>query len=286
MAKKGGLGRGLGALIPGEDSSSDESSGSLVPVELIVPNPLQPRTHMADEELQELAESIREHGIIQPLIVTHEPDEDRYILIAGERRLRAARIAGLRMVPVIIRQVTDQERLELALIENVQRSDLSALETAEAYRQLSVDFGLSHEEIADQVGKSRVAVTNTLRLLDLSKPVQEALAGAKISEGHARALLGLRSPQAQAAALSTILARDLTVRQTEALVRKLNGEKPATLPHQSPPAEIKDLEDRLRQTFGTKVALKRGKRGGTITIHYYSDEELDSLVQRFLQDSR
>jgi len=286
MAKKGGLGRGLGALIPGEGSLIDESSGTLVPVELIVPNPLQPRTHMADEELKELAESIREHGIIQPLIVTHEADEDRYILIAGERRLRAARIAGLRMVPVIIRQVTEQERLEIALIENVQRADLTALETAEAYRQLSIDFGLSHEEIANQVGKSRVAVTNTLRLLDLSMPVQEALAGAKISEGHARALLGLRSPQAQAAALSTILARDLTVRQTEALVRKLNGEKPVVAPHQSPPAEIKDLEDRLRQTFGTKVALKRGKRGGTITIHYYSDEELDSLVGRFLQDNR
>lgn len=286
MARKGGLGRGLDALIPGEDLPPEESSGSLVPVELIIPNPLQPRTHMADDDLQDLADSIREHGILQPLIVTHEPDEDRYILVAGERRLRAARIAGLRMVPVIIRQVTEQERLELALIENVQRADLTALETAEAYRQLSADFGLSHEEIASRVGKSRVAVTNTLRLLDLTREVQDALASGKISEGHGRALLGLRSPQAQSSALAAIISADLTVRQTEALVRKLNGQRPTPTPVVKPPAEVKDIEDRLRQSLGTKVALKRGKRGGTITIHYYSDEELEALIQRFIKDNR
>ncbi|NPV78181.1 MAG: ParB/RepB/Spo0J family partition protein, partial [Anaerolineae bacterium] len=187
---------------------------------------------------------------------------------------------GLDTVPVLVRQATDREMLELALVENIQRSDLTPLETAEAYRQLSEDFQLSHEEIAARVGKSRVSVTNTLRLLKLPEPVLSALANNQITEGHARALLALNTAQAQAAALQTILQHNLTVRQTEELVHKLSGERPLSPPPIEPAPEIKELEERLRQSLGTKVTLRRGRKGGTMIIHYYSDEELNSLIRQ------
>ena len=278
MARKGGLGKGLDALIPGGENLSQEGI-SLVNTEKIVPNPFQPRTQMDPTGLEDLAASIREHGILQPLLVTNSSIPGEYILIAGERRLIASRMAGLEMVPVILREADDRERLELALIENIQRSDLAPLETAEAYRLLADDFGLSHEEIAEQVGKSRVTVTNTLRLLNLSDQVRATLTENQISEGHARALLGLNTPQAQNAALATILKGGLNVRQTEALVRKLGGEKPHAAVIVTPP-EIKELENELRQYLGTKVRLHHGKNGGTVTIHYYSDEELENLISK------
>ena len=194
----------------------------------------------------------------------------------------AARQAGLEAVPVILREASDQQRLELALVENVQRADLSPLETAEAYRQLAEDFHLSHEEIAARVAKSRVSVTNTLRLLKLPDIVQKTLAEGRISEGHARALLSLATPQAQAAALQTILLHDLNVRQTEALVRRLSGERPPQREKPTPLAEITALEDRLQASLGTRVRLTHRQKGGTLTIHYYSDEELDALVARLI----
>ncbi len=277
MARKGGLGKGLDALIPGGDSQPSEGT-TLVAVERIFPNPFQPRVQMDPSGLEDLAASIREHGILQPLLVSSGINPGEYILIAGERRLLASRMAGLEKVPVILREADDRERLELALIENIQRSDLGPLETAEAYRQLSEDFGLSHEEIADQVGKNRVTVTNTLRLLNLSEQVRAALNARQISEGHARALLGLNTPQAQNAALSTILKGELNVRQTEALVRKLGGEKPQAPQAPVIPPEIRELENELRRLLGTKVTLHHGKKGGTVTIHYFSDEELESLI--------
>lgn len=280
MARKGGLGKGLDALIPGGDAPSPDSS-TLVEIGKIVPNPFQPRAEMDQEELGELAASIREHGILQPLLVTRGVNADEYVLIAGERRLLASKLAGLNMVPVILREVSNRERLELALIENIQRSNLGALETAEAYHKLAGEFGLSHEEIADQVGKNRVTVTNTLRLLNLSQPAQAALRERRISEGHARALLGLSTPQAQNAVLATILKGDLNVRETEALVRKFGGEKTNGKLPQPPSPEVKGLENDLRRILGTKVTLQHGKKGGTITIHYYSDEELESLIERF-----
>ena len=201
-----------------------------------------------------------------------------YTLIAGERRLRAAKIAGLDLVPVILRQATDQQMLELALIENVQRADLTPLETAEAYRQLNESFGMSHEEIAQRVGKSRVAVTNTLRLLKLPKSGREALAEGLISEGHARALLGLTNPQGQVSALQTILKQDLTVRQTEDLVRKLSGEKTSSPIAKTTDPLINELEERLASRLGTRVSIHHGKKGGSVVIHYYSDEELNTLI--------
>jgi ParB family chromosome partitioning protein len=287
MARIGGLGKGLDALIPVRSDFLTDNSGEgmlSVPVENIFPNPQQPRQINDPEDLRSLADSILEHGILQPLVATHEPESDKYILVAGERRLRAARLAGLKAVPVILRQVNDQQRLELALVENIQRSDLSPLETAEAYNQLSETFGLSHEEISQRVGKSRTAVTNTIRLLKLPPTAQESLTSGKISEGHARALLALNSPQAQIAALQTILKNELSVRQSEELVRRLGGEKPPASPQKTPLPEIGALEERLREYLGTKVALHHGKKGGSLIIYYYSDEELDALITQIFKE--
>jgi ParB family chromosome partitioning protein len=284
MARKGGLGKGLGALIPAQGNNQNEAGATYLRVDQIIANPRQPRTKIEDESLEDLAASIREHGILQPLIVTSDPITGQYSLVAGERRLRAARLAGLQQVPVIFRQVTDQEQLELALIENLQRTDLSPLETAEAYYQLNEEFGLAHEEIALRVGKSRVSVTNTLRLLRLAEPVRIALAEGKISEGHARALLGLTNASAQAAAVEIVIARDLTVRQTEDYVRKLSGVRPPTLAPRPVPPEIKALEEQLRNSLGTRVTLRKGKKGGSLTIHFFSDEEMDSLISQILKE--
>ena len=284
MPQKSGLGRGLGALIPGGENVLMENGVMAVPVDLVFPNPRQPRSLLHPEELQDLTASIREHGVLQPLIVTPGDMQGRYILIAGERRLQAARLAGLASVPVLVRQATDQQRLELAIIENVQRSDLSALEQAEAYRQLAEDFDLSHEDIAARVGKSRVAVTNTLRLLKLPDAVKNALIEGRVSEGHARALLALPTPEAQAAALRTVIAQEMNVRQTEELVRKISGEKPPRKPKLAALPEVAELEERLRTTLGTKVTLRSGRKGGTVTIHYYSDEELNALMGRLLNE--
>ncbi len=283
MARKGGLGKGLDALIPGEVTEQTATSSEVfVQRDLIVANPHQPRSTMDSEELDDLANSIREHGILQPLVVSFDPLTGMYTLIAGERRLRASALAGVDRVPVIVREVTDQERLELALIENVQRADLSPLETAEAYRELAEDFNLSHEEISTRVGKSRVSVTNTLRLLKLPDPVLKALSDGAISEGHARALLGLSNAQAQNAALQSILTHDLNVRQTEELVRKMTGHKPEPVAEKPVEPDVKELEDRLQNKLGTRVSLHHGAKGGSITIHYYSDEELNSLVSQLM----
>jgi ParB family chromosome partitioning protein len=285
MTKKYGLGKGLDALLPGGKEHRPESGITHVSLEDILPNPRQPRILMDPQEITELATSIQEHGVIQPLIVTHASQPDQYILIAGERRLIAARQAGLLAVPVIIRDATEQQLVELALVENVQRADLSPLETAEAYRQLTEEFALSHDEIASRVGKSRAAVTNTLRLLNLPDDVRRALAENRISEGHARALLALPNPESQSAVLSTVVKRELNVRQTEELVRKLSGEKPIPHPKPGPTPDLLDLEERLRQRLGTRVNLNHRRKGGTLIIHYYSEEELNSLVNLILGDA-
>lgn len=278
---KSRLGRGLDSLIPAE-SALKQSDVQQVAVDAIRPNPHQPRSKFAKEQLAELADSIRTHGVIQPLIVKEEGG-GRYTLIAGERRLQAAKLAGLEAVPVVPREADDQALVELALIENVQREDLGPLESAEAYLQLHEEFGLSHEQIARRVGKSRVAITNTLGLLELSDAVKKALVSGEISEGHGRAVKALDSAQAQNAALRTIISQGLSVRQAEELVRKLKGVKPkkASKPGQS--AEIRDLQDELRDALGTKVNLQHSRKGGRITLFYYSDEELDSLVSRLMR---
>lgn len=282
MARKAGLGRGLDALIPGGNGLQPSGGAVYIAIENIKPNPHQPRNPIQDDDLQELAASIREHGILQPLIVSQEPATETYVLIAGERRLRAAGLAGLKSVPVIVRATSEQERLELALIENLQREDLSPLEAADAYQQLMDEFNLSHEEIAIRVGKSRVAITNTLRLLKLPHSIRQALADGRITEGHARALLALDSPQAQTAALQTILTHQLNVRQAEELVRKMGGVKPHTPQKAGKPPQLRDLEERMGDQLGTKVTIQHGKKGGTIIIHYYSEEELNALAEQIL----
>ncbi len=281
MTKRRGLGRGLEALIPTEEAEGVSLGMQEVPVEQIVPNPHQPRMPFRDQDLVELAASIQEHGIIQPLVVTRRP-EGGYQLIAGERRWRSSRLAGLERVPVIVKDVAPQQMLELALVENVQRADLNALEEALAYQQLVDEFGLSQAEVARRVGKSRVAITNTLRLLQAAPEVREALLAGEITEGHARALLGLDSADEQVAALEVVCAEALNVRQTEALVQRVRAGEPVSQPKKAPPKpppEVKALERRFQEALGTRVQLKTGRKGGRVVIYYYSDEEFQALYQ-------
>ena len=281
MARKPGLGKGLDAIFQnGESEQHDTSRDVSIPISKIAYNPRQPRQNFDKNDLEELAASIREHGILQPLIVTYDAEKDKYQLIAGERRLRAANLASLHSVPVIVREASQQQSLELALIENVQRADLSPLETARAYQQLNDEFGLSHDDIAVKVGKSRVSVTNTLRLLKLPQPIQDKLSAGVISEGHARAILSLNNKPAQMAAMQTIIKNGLNVRQAEELIKKLAGEKPKKQPKPAPSPEISHLEEKLRNHFGTKVNLSTSKNGGSLVIKFYSEEELNSLLNK------
>ena len=282
MAKgKTGLGRGLGALIPAFAPSVDA-----VDVDRIVSNPHQPRVAVDPEALAELAESIRQHGVIQPLLVSRvEPEgggEPTYQVIAGQRRLQAARLAGLEKVPVVVKEATPREVLELALVENLQRADLNALEEAQAYQRLGEEFGLAQSEIAARVGRSRTAVANSLRLLSLGDEMKASLAGGEISAGHARALLGLHSPRERHQAWRRVIERGLSVRETEELVRTWPGGAPQARPARQRDTEIEALEQRLRGALGTKVRLAKGRRGGRITIHFYSDEELEALLDRLM----
>ncbi len=279
MPPRSGLGKGLDALIPaGKTASAGEGGITQLPTDSIQRNPRQPRERFDIEELENLAASIREHGVIQPLIVS--PGRNGiYILIAGERRLQAAQKAGLKTVPAVIRSATDQQLLELALIENVQRADLNAIEEAEAYQHLAKEFKMSHEVIGSRVGKSRVAVTNTMRLLDASAAVKQALVDGQITEGHARAMLALSVKQ-QEELLKRIVSQDLSVRTTEMLAKKYSGQKLETKKKTDRNANVSDVERKLQSSLGTRVALKHGKKGGTVTIYYYSDEELDSLLEK------
>jgi ParB family transcriptional regulator, chromosome partitioning protein len=304
MPQRPGLGKGLGALIPsspGLQPAAGEGGVLQLSVDIILRNPRQPREQFDPKDLEELTASIREHGIIQPLIVSPKT-EGTYTLIAGERRLEAAKLAGLRTVPAIARHASDRDLLELALIENIQRAELNPLEEAEAYRQLTEEFGLSHEEVALRVGKSRPAVTNTLRLLQLSDAVKKALIEGyahqdeadqesdapveskfRLSEGHARALLRLTARPAQDSALKTVIAGKLNVRQTEELVKRLGGEKRPSVPPKPLSPEVAEMEKRLEESLETQVKLRYNKEtGGTVTIRYYSDEELNKLLERLL----
>lgn len=285
MTKKTGLGRGLEALIATDITQAPGSSITEIPISQIAPNPRQPRSVYDHAELTSLASSISDHGLIQPLVVSrHETIENQYILIAGERRLIAAKEAGLSTVPALIREVTDQQRLVLALIENLQRSDLNPIEEAEAYRQLSEDFQLRHEDIAQQVGKSREDVTNTLRLLKLSPNVQEAVVSRIISKTHARAIAGLSNWQAQNAALRTVIEKRLSVRETEELVSELTGESHKKRLVKVRDPDIIEIEDRLRAHLGARVRLSVYQKGGNISIRYYSDEELNDLLSLLIPD--
>lgn len=276
--RTGGLGRGLGALIPQREETPTSSE---LPIAAISHNPYQPRKAVDQERLEELALSIREHGVLQPILVTQAAEG--YRLIAGERRLRAAQMAGLDRIPALVRTADESAQLAWALIENLQRADLNALEEAQAYRQLASDFGLSHEEIGTRVGRSRSTVANSLRLLDLDGRVQSALSAGTISEGHARAIAGLDNPGMQAEALSAVTSKSLSVRQTEELVRRMRA---ASVPRSSRSAktardpDVERLEHGLREALATKVTLSTARKGGKITIEYYDEDDLERLYER------
>jgi len=281
-ADRGGsaLGRGLGSLIP--QRASGAASVVEIPLARVAPNPHQPRRHWDDTDLEDLAASIREHGVLQPVLVTETLDG--YQLIAGERRVRASRLAGLERVPALVRQLADRDQLEVALVENVQRSDLDPIEEALAYRQLIDEFGLTQERVAERVGKARATVANKLRLLDLHPDVQAAIGDGRLTEGHGRALGGL-PVGGQSHVLGTVVGQGLSVRQAEELVRRLREPRERATPR--PPArrldpDLERIEEQLRERLGTKVSLSRSRRGGRIVIEYYSDEELGRLYERLI----
>jgi len=272
-ARTFGLGRGLDALIP----ANREDRGVLeIALDRVQRNPNQPRATFDEAPMGELAASIAVHGVLQPIVVRSLADGG-YELIAGERRLRAARLAGLETIPAVVRDGGDGiDSLELALIENLQREDLNAIEVALAYRELIDRFALTHQAVARQVGKSRVAVSNALRLLDLAPETRQAIVEGRISEGHGRALAAITIAELQRAALSVVLERHLSVRQTEELVRRKREEAP--LPERrSLSHDLQDLEAQLRGVLATKVGIVRTRRGGRLVIDFYSDEELDRL---------
>lgn len=255
-------------------------------IDLISPNPEQPRTNFEPEKLRELSESIREHGVIQPLIVSRDEDGG-YFLIAGERRLQAARLAGLEIVPVVVRQAESSELLELALIENIQRADLNAVEEAMAYRRLVEEYNLTQEEVAKRVGKNRATVANALRLLQLESEIRRSLVAGEISEGHARALLGLPEGRGRVNAWREVVKRKLSVRDTEGFVRRSLAETPAsssTAGAQTARRDsaYSDIESRLRRALSTRVKVEPQKKGAKIVIECYSTEEFENVVSTLL----
>jgi len=277
------LGRGISALLPQAGGAQPRSAGQSVasiPIEDILPDRNQPRRHFDEAQIEELAASIRSKGVIQPILVRKEGD--KYRIVAGERRWRAAQRAGLRTLPALIKEVTERQAFELALIENIQRADLNPIEEAEAYRRLIEEFGLTQEGCAERVGKERSSIANSLRLLKLPEEVKERLIDGSLNMGHARALLGLGDEEAIKRAATEVIARRLSVRQTESLVRRLKvGEAPpAPKEESSGRAEVRAIEERLQRALGTRVRLvDRGKGRGKIEIEYFSYEELDRLLE-------
>ena len=280
-SKRPALGRGLDALFSSGERPAREEGVRSVPIDRIIPNPRPPRTTMNREQLAELAASITAHGLIQPLVVTETVEG--YVLIAGERRWRASQMAGLEQVPVIVKETTPQDMLELALIENIQRADLNSLEEAHAYRQLIDEFGLTQEEVAERVGKARTTVTNLLRLLTLPDTIQTAVAEGRISGAHARALLPLPTAEMQLATMNQIVRLGLSVRQTEAMVSDLTAaERPTPRPRKQLPPELADLQQRFEGALGTRVNIEKGAKGGRVVIYFYSDDDLNALYETIL----
>lgn len=281
MIAKPALGRGLSSLIPGRQSLVTEVMPTVrqevvdVPVEKIEPNPRQPRTHFSASELEDLLNSIKEHGILMPLVLTKTARG--FELIAGERRLRAAKMLGLKTVPAVVRTATEQEKLELSLIENIQRQELNALEEAFAYRALMDEFNLKQEEVAKRTGKSRSAIANTLRLLDLPGPMQVALREGKISKSHARTLLAESDAKKQQALFEGMLRGEVTVRAAEFAVSAHKRRAPGG---RRVDPNLAAHEKRLEEILGTKVAIRERGGKGAITLHFYSKDDLMDLLHR------
>lgn len=286
MSKRGGLGRGLSALIPGAPEAGEASGLLEVPVNAVSPNPKQPRTHFDDEAIASLAVSIREVGILQPIVVRKAGAG--YELIAGERRLRAAKLAGLATIPVVVRDTDDADTLREALIENIHREDLGPIELAEAFRQLLEELGLKQEELADRVGVSRSHIANTIRLLQLPIEVQQLLTDGKLQAGHARALLALGDAEAQNTLALRTVAEDLTVRDVEDLVRRyVDGPAEKTVkdePVDPPPSDttMSEVEEILSEQLATRVQIQMGKKRGRVLIEFGSADDLDRIVSEII----
>ncbi len=279
MTARQALGKGLGALIPEKTIAEADAKKAfqICGIEEIKPNPHQPRKSFAEQPLQELIDSIREKGILQPLVVRRKGNG--YELIAGERRWRAAQKAGIKEVPILVKEVTESELLELSLIENIQRENLNPIEEAEAYKGLLEQFHLTQEEISKKVGKDRTTVTNTLRLLKLPPEIRQGLADGTVTMGHARAFLSLESPEKQKIAFKKVLADGLNVRQTEKLMKRLRVKKPASAPKDH--AEWNPVVEDLQRVLGTKVRIVGHGKRGRIEIEFYSLEELDRIIDLF-----
>jgi len=309
VARRSGLGKGLGALIPGDTSEAADGVLREVPIGSITPNTFQPRDHFDEEQIASLAASIRELGVLQPILVRPVGDEgDSFELIAGERRWRAARRAGLATIPVLVRiDTSDQSSLEQALVENLHRADLNALEEAAAYQQLIDEFELTHDDVATRVGKSRVAVTNTLRLLQLPAGVQRAIADGELTAGHGRALLGTPDRALQESLAATVVAQGLSVRATEELVRSggaveeeettdeeattaTTGTRPPeprrTAPRPLPPAGIVELEDLLSSHLETRVKVDLSAKRGRLMVEFATLEDLERIYRQMLGSQR
>jgi len=286
--KKLALGRGLGALIPetvptavADDAPASDKGYLECDVDLIQPNRYQPRSNFAAEELAQLSESIRTQGVLQPILVRKQ--EMGYELVAGERRLRAAKMAGLAKVPVVVKDVTNAEMLEMAIVENIQRENLNPLEEAEAYHRLMMEFGLTQEQASLRVGKSRSAVANFLRLRQLPDPIKASISDGRLSMGHARALLGADSSAQQSAAWRAIIRKSLSVRQTEELVKRLRNAADVVERKKNGTEErhLARLAEDLSRRFGTKVQIKRRGKKGRVEIEFYSDDDLNRLLEMF-----
>jgi ParB family chromosome partitioning protein len=277
------LGRGLEALIPPSDTTAAlpevPPGGTLeLSVDEIVANPYQPRTHFDDEAIQELAASIRATGVLQPVLVRRNPGTSGYQLVAGERRLRATIVTGLKKIPAIVKEVADREMMELSLVENIQRENLNPIEEAKAYQTLVKELGLTHDQVSERVGKQRVSITNSMRLLGLPDEVQEMVSRETLSAGHARALLAIDKAGDQLAAARYVQSKGFSVRRTEAFVRR-KLRRMHSRPRTPKLDGLREWEVRLQQKFATHVAITPGRKGGKIEFEYYGQEDLERLFE-------
>ncbi len=285
MSEKKRLGRGLGALIPEVTESSQETNE--IPLDQINPNPFQPRREFDEEKLNELAASIKEHGIIQAVVVSPEGEAGGYTLVAGERRCRAARLAGLHTVPAVIRPVDRKTMLEIALIENLQREDLNPVEEALAYKRLMKEYDYTQEELAQRIGRSRPSIANSIRLLALPENVLDALYNNKMTPGQVRPLLSITNPEKQEEAARQIMQSNLSAREAEKIATEINDRggknKKEAQPAEEDPLQA-EIQLQMQRNLGTKVKIKKGKQGGTIEIYYYGEEDLERLVAKLLPE--
>jgi len=277
MNKKSALGKGLGALIPNDVQVKESNKPTVISLNLIKSNDEQPRKSFDDEKIAELAQSIKEHGIIQPIILNKK--DKYYVIVAGERRWRAAKLLGLKEVPAIVMELTDKDILEVSLIENIQRQDLNPIEEALAYKKLLSDFDLTQEELSKRIGKSRVAISNIVRLTGLSDTVKQYLIDEVITEGHGRSLLAIEDPKLQCEIAQKVIDEKLSVRELERLIKSLKAEKQPKEKVRELNPYYKDVTERLQNYFGTRVNISNKNNKGKIEIEYYSDEDLQRILE-------